>query len=330
MNSHFISEVKSKVFSLNQSGFEDLALQIFRFQAGENAIFRQYCELIGVDPAKVDKLAAIPFLPISLFKTQKILCCNEWELEFTSSGTTGSTQSVHYIAEKEIYLRSIEKGFVNFFGNPAKYEFFSLLPNYLERQGSSLIYMMRYLAQLSGQPQQNFYLYDFEALKKSLQKCLAAGKRKPFLVGVSFALLDFAAQFPMDLSRGIVMETGGMKGRREEITREELHSRLKRALNLEVVHSEYGMTELLSQAYSEGEGVFTCQPWMKVLPRDPRDPLSLLHEGRGALNVIDLANIASCSFIATDDLCKVFSGGSFSVQGRLDSSDIRGCNLMVD
>jgi phenylacetate-coenzyme A ligase PaaK-like adenylate-forming protein len=311
--------------------FRATALQVFYYQARYTPVYKDYLAALRVDPRSVKELEQIPFLPIDFFKSHQVIV--EWknaEVVFKSSGTTGTTTSCHHVADTSLYHKSFSTGFRQFYGNPEKYCILALLPVYKERSGSSLVHMMDHLITDSGHPDSGFYLHNLEELASVLQK--RNEDRKPtLLVGVSFALLDLAEQYPMILGDHImVMETGGMKGQRKELVRSELHEQLKTSFGLDAIHSEYGMTELLSQAYSMGEGVFRCPPWMKVLVRDPNDPLELLGAGQsGGLNVIDLANLNSCSFIATGDLGKVFEDGSFEVLGRFDHSDIRGCNLLV-
>ena len=279
----------------------------------------------------MSEVKQIPFLPIEFFKTHTVMV--EWkraEMVFESSGTTGTSPSFHHVADASLYHKSFSTAFRQFYGNPDKYCILALLPAYLEGKGSSLVYMMDQLITESKHPESGFYLNNLEELSSVLHK--RNNDRTPtLLVGVSFALLDLAEQYPMTLGDHIlVMETGGMKGRKKEMVRSELHEQLMSAFGLDSIHSEYGMTELFSQAYSKGEGIFQSPPWMQILVRDPNDPLSLLPPGQsGGINVIDLANLNSCSFIATADLGKVYEDGSFEVLGRFDHSDIRGCNLLV-
>ncbi|MFD1314973.1 acyl transferase [Namhaeicola litoreus] len=310
--------------------FEHTAIEVFKIQAVQNPVYHNFIKLLGVNPTKVNSIAQIPFLPISFFKTENIVSSTKLpELVFTSSGTTGTEQSKHFVSDIQLYKDSFTCGFNHFYGSPADFTFLALLPGYLERTGSSLIYMMKDLIMLSGTPESGFYLNDHEKLARIITE-LESKNRKTILIGVSFALLDFIENYHFNLQNTIVMETGGMKGRRKELVREELHGLLKKGFGVNQIHSEYGMTELLSQAYSKGEGRFYCPPWMKVSIRDTEDPLSLLPKGKsGGINVIDLANLNSCSFIATQDLGKTYEDGSFEILGRFDNSDIRGCNLMV-
>ena len=314
-----------QIFDPNMD-FEATALKVFRFQAGNNPVYREFLDLIKCDASCVCSIKEIPFLPIELFKSHKVLIGDsDPEIIFESSGTTGSIPSRHYVKDLSIYEKSIEKGFEQFFGSISDYQFFPLLPAYLERQGSSLIYMVQKFMEWSGQ-EPKFYLYEHEELIADLKK----SNKKPFLIGVSFALLDLCETVNEPLGSALVMETGGMKGRRREMIREELHSSIKNGLGIENVMSEYGMTELLSQAYSKKAGIFNCPSWMSVVIKDPYDPERTESAGKtGLINVIDLANIYSCSFIATSDLGKQYSDGSFEVLGRVDNSDIRGCNLLV-
>lgn len=321
----------AEIFNLNTANqFEDLALKIFKFQFENNATYRSFCDLLYRHPADVKTIRDIPFLPIQFFKTRDILSTNNSiEKIFTSSGTTGSITSKHLVSDIKIYEESYNKGFHHFYGNIEDYVVLALLPSYLERDGSSLIYMVDDLISKSKQPESGFYLNNFEDLAQTLHH-LETRKQKTLLIGVSFALLNLVEQFQFNLNHTIVMETGGMKGRRKEIIRQELHAILQTGFGVSQIHSEYGMTELLSQAYSKGNGVFECPPWMKVLTRDTEDALSSQQPNKtGGVNIIDLANINSCSFIATQDLGKVNENGQFEIIGRFDNSDIRGCNLMA-
>jgi phenylacetate-coenzyme A ligase PaaK-like adenylate-forming protein len=319
------------IFSIqNQTEFENVALDVFKFQFENNAVYRSFCDLLYIHPSDVKRIADIPFLPISFFKTHDILSTSEEIQEtFTSSGTTGSITSKHQVTNVSIYEESFLKGFKHFYGNIEEYTILALLPNYLEREGSSLVYMVNDLIEKSNKPESGFYLNNLTALKSKLETLDNQGE-KVLLIGVSFALLDLVESHTFQLKNTIIMETGGMKGRRKELIREELHEILKQGFGVQHIHSEYGMTELLSQAYSKGNGVFKCPNWMRVLTRDTEDPLSIQTPGKtGGLNVIDLANINSCSFIATQDLAKGSNDGTFEILGRFDNSDIRGCNLMV-
>lgn len=320
-----------KIFSIDsQKDFEALALEIFRYQFVNNEVYQQFCRLLGREPGQVTSLEQIPFLPIEFFKSHKLLSSKDpVEMVFTSSGTTGSSTSRHLVTDLSIYEESFRKGFEKFYGDISEYAILALLPSYLERKGSSLIYMVQDLIERSGNRHSGFYLNDLKELKQKLIALDAAGQ-KVLLIGVSFALLDLVESFSFKLQNSIVMETGGMKGRRKEMIREELHLVLSKGFGVEKIHSEYGMTELLSQAYSNGDGIFECPPWMKILARDPEDALQFLPQGKtGGLNIIDLANINSCSFIATQDLGKVLPDGRLEILGRFDNSDIRGCNLLL-
>ena len=310
--------------------FSQRALQVFNYQYLNNQVYRRFCDLLQCNPAEVDRLEKIPFLPIEFFKTHKIVSSEaSEEVTFTSSGTTGNQTSKHYITDTGIYEESFRRGFTHFYGNVEDYAVLALLPSYLEREGSSLIYMVQDLIKKSSNPASGFYLHNLDSLVKNLQELEEKGQ-KTWLIGVSFALLDLAENYSLNLKHTTVMETGGMKGRRKEMIRRELHEKLKKGLGVETVHSEYGMTELLSQAYSLKNGIFECPPWMKILIRDPEDALTLLPKKKsGGINVIDLANINSCSFIATQDLGKNLGHGKTEILGRFDNSDIRGCNLMV-
>ncbi len=322
-----------QIFSLrpyDNKGFQKLAMDVFHFQYAHNIVYREFCDNLERSPGRVRHPDEIPFLPIDLFKNRRVVSFEgEADKVFRSSGTTGSMTSRHHVADLAVYERSFLDGFRLFYGAPDNYCILALLPGYLERQDSSLVYMANRLIEESRHPQSGFYLDELERLADVLKGLEAEGQRV-LLLGVSFALLDFAERHPMSLSNSIVMETGGMKGRRREMVREELHGILCRAFDIRSIHSEYGMTELLSQAWSKGEGRFECPPWMRVLTRDSNDPLSFTGAGQGGgINVIDLANMYSCSFIATQDLGRVFPDRSFEVLGRFDQSDVRGCNLMA-
>ncbi|WP_242203942.1 LuxE/PaaK family acyltransferase [Aestuariivivens insulae] len=313
-----------------QTEFENLALKVFKFQFENNRVYRSFCDLLYKHPSEITSVKDIPFLPIQFFKSHPVLSSEaNIEATFTSSGTTGSSTSKHYVTNLDIYTQSFSKGFQKFYGNIEDYVVLALLPSYLEREGSSLIYMVDNLIKRSNHPESGFYLNDLNELKDTLTTLDTNGK-KVLLIGVSFALLDLVEQHQFNLEHTIVMETGGMKGRRKELIRIELHDRLQKGFGVNAIHSEYGMTELLSQAYSKGQGLFSCPPWMQVLTRDTEDALTVQGYGKtGGINIIDLANINSCAFIATQDLGCVYQNGTFEVIGRFDNSDIRGCNLMV-
>ncbi|MFK7003534.1 acyl transferase [Flavobacterium covae] len=322
--SNDIFEISSK------KEFEKRTLKIFRFQYHNNLVYQQFCSLLKKDVSNVKKIEDIPFLPIQFFKTNDILSSKEEkQITFTSSGTTGIATSKHHVTDLSFYRESYRQAFKQFYGNIEDYVILALLPSYLEREGSSLIYMVDDLIQLSNNLESGFYLNNYDELIEKLIKLDAEG-HNVLLIGVTYALLDLVEKQKFNLKNTIIMETGGMKGRRKEIIREELHKILSNGFGVPIIHSEYGMTELLSQAYSLGNGIFECPMWMKIIIRDPEDPLTLLSEGKtGGINIIDLANINSCSFIATQDLGKIIDYNSFEVLGRFDNSDIRGCNLMV-
>lgn len=314
----------------NEEDFERETLKAFHYQFEYNNTYRSFCDLLYKHPSEIKHSREIPFLPIQFFKTHTILTQGATvTTTFTSSGTTGETTSKHFIADADLYKESFTTAFTQSYGNPEDFIILALLPSYLERSGSSLIYMVQHLMDSTHHPDSGFYLNNHKDLASKLRK-LDKNDKKIMLIGVSFALLDLIENHRFDLHNTIVMETGGMKGRRKELIREELHTRLQNGFGVSQIHSEYGMTELLSQAYSKGKGIFTPQPWMKVYTRDTEDALTLHNTPRsGALNIIDLANQYSCPFIATQDLGRVFQDGSFTVLGRFDNSDIRGCNLMA-
>ena len=320
-----------KIFTItNQNEFKSLALSIFKFQYENNPVYQNFCNHLKRDPKNVKAIIEIPFLPIQFFKSKQIVATTtEPQIIFESSGTTGDLTSKHFVSNTTIYKKSYLKGFQDFYGAIDEYCVLALLPSYLERQGSSLIYMVEDLIKKSNHSDSGFYLNDFYGLKNKLEK-LENTAVKTLLIGVSFALLDLVEKHSFSLKHTLVMETGGMKGRRKEMIRNELHEVLKKGFGVPTIHSEYGMTELLSQAYSKGDGIFKCPPWMKVLTRDTENPLEIYSTTKtGGINIIDLANINSCSFIATQDLGKTYDNGDFEVLGRFDHSDVRGCNLMV-
>ena len=318
-----IENIRNKIFEINSDNqLNEIALEIFLFQYNSNPVYRQYVDLNNIRIEDIDHYKKIPFLPIELFKSHKIISGNlEPEKVFSSSGTTGISTSKHYVTDLSIYEKSFIACFESFYGKPDQYLILALLPSYLEREDSSLVYMVEKLIKLSNNSGSGFYLHNSEDLARKINQ--SRGQRI-FLLGVTYALLELSEKLEMDLQKGIVMETGGMKGRRKEIVREELHRMLCSEFHSDKIHSEYGMTELLSQAYSNGDGIFRAPPWMKILIRDTNDPKSLLGDGKtGGINVIDLANIYSCSFIATQDLGKTHPDGSFEVLGSFDNSDIR-------
>ena len=332
---------KDKVLAVSDSTFEELALDLFHFQYENNGVYQQYITALSIDPGAVQNIEQVPFLPLRFFKSHAIQTTSfDPAIVFESSGTTGTVNSRHYVKDSQWYKDVFTKGFELFYGPAKDWCILGLLPSYLERENSSLVFMVNELIGLSGHSQSGFYLDDYNKLS-SLIKELEQQNQKTLLIGVTFALLDFASVYSIreknaPLRHTVIMETGGMKGRRKEMVRAEVHAILKTSFDLSIIHSEYGMTELLSQAYSAGNGIFHCPPWMKVLIRDEDDPLEIRSPGprtsapvRGAINIIDLANIYSCSFIATDDAGKLLPGGSFEVLGRIDNSDIRGCSLMV-
>ena len=322
---------KQKVFSIkSEQQFNEVALKVFRRQAENCIIYKEFIAGLNIEPAKVQAIDQIPFLPIEFFKTHAILSsADHVEVVFTSSGTTGISTSSHFVTDASWYAESFRSAFRLFYGDIENYTILALLPSYIEREGSSLIYMADDWIKQSNNPESGFFLYNHDELYQRLKKQQQARKRT-LLIGVTFALLDFVESYTIDFPGLIVMETGGMKGRRKEMIREELHEQLCRGFGVDRIHSEYGMTELLSQAYSKGNGIFTCPPWMKIIARDTNDPMTLLNNNvTGGINVIDLANINSCSFIATQDLGKVYADNSFEVLGRFDNSDLRGCNLLI-
>ena len=314
----------------NQKQFEKIALKVFRFQYENNSVYRDFCDFLKLEKSSVKSLQQIPFLPIQFFKSHEVVSSTNPAQEiFTSSGTTGMITSKHLVTDVTLYEQSYRNAFSEFYGNIEDYAVLALLPSYLERKGSSLIYMVNDLIQLSNNTNSGFYLNNYDELTSKLIE-LDSGGQNVLLIGVTYALLDLIEQQNFQLQNTIVMETGGMKGKRKEIIREELHEILCKGFGVSNIHSEYGMTELLSQAYSLGNGIFECPNWMQILIRDTEDALSYVSTGKtGGINVIDLANINSCSFIATQDLGKKYPNNSFEVLGRFDNSDIRGCNLMV-
>jgi len=319
------------IFSIQtDADFVQAALQTFGYQYQHNQVYQRFCTLLGRTPDKVRQLTDIPFLPIEFFKSEAVYCGNERPTTvFTSSGTTGSQTSRHYVKDLAVYQQSFRQGFADFYGNIEEYTVLALLPSYLERTGSSLITMVADLIERSGSADSGFYLNEYNLLAEKLTSLDRSG-RKVLLIGVSFALLDLVETHRFQLKNTIVMETGGMKGRRKELIREELHAILCEGFGVEHIHSEYGMTELLSQAYSAGSGLYESVRWLKVLIRDTNDALSYQRPLKtGGINLIDLANIHSCSFIATQDLGRLHPDGRFEVLGRFDNADIRGCNLLI-
>jgi phenylacetate-coenzyme A ligase PaaK-like adenylate-forming protein len=326
------SDLSERIFSSDSGrSFSNTALEIFRFQSENNPVYRNFLDSLGKRHKEVHTLEEIPYLPVEFFRTQKVVTAKmSSAIVFESSGTTTSEPGRHYVVSPELYETSFLRTFRMFYGEPSDYLIAGLLPSYIERSNSSLVYMVNTLIKYSLNPLSGFYMSKTGDLIKSIRGAISEG-RKVLLLGVSFALLDLAEKHSPDLHGAIVMETGGMKGRRVEITRTELHEILKEHFNVHSIHSEYGMTELLSQAYSSGEGIFYTPPWMKVLIRDPQDPLSIIGKTgvTGGINIIDLANLYSCSFIATGDLGSLRDDGGFEVIGRFDNSEIRGCNLLA-
>ncbi|MBR0335499.1 MAG: acyltransferase [Alistipes sp.] len=315
-----------RIFSISSpEQFNAMALEVFRFQAEHCAVYAEYLRLIGVDPASITRIEDIPMLPICLFKSHDIYSAQTPpQIVFTSSATTGMSFSRHLVADTSIYERDFTEGFRLFYGDIKQWSVYGLLPNYLERTGSSLVYMVDSLIRQAGSG--GFYLHNYEKLLSDM----AADSRPKILIGVTYALLELAEKYAPKLDNTVVMETGGMKGRRKEMSKEELHGLLCSAFGVERIHSEYGMAELLSQGYSTGEGLFASPPWMRVIVRDINDPFTHLEAGRrGAIDIIDLGNIYSCSFIATEDVGIAYADNTFRIEGRITDADIRGCNLLV-
>ncbi|GAB4295626.1 MAG: acyltransferase [Marinilabiliales bacterium] len=314
----------------NTESFKDTVLKIYQYQYNKNKIYRKYIDLLGRNNKKISQIENIPFLPVELFKYHKILCEEKYDIVFYSSGTTSSEKSVHYVHDLKLYEESALKSFTNFYGHPGKYCFLALLPGYVENKSSSLVYMLNYFINIGKHPDSGFYLYEHEQLLKKLFK-LEKEKQKAILFGVTHALLDLADKIDFPLNNTIIIETGGMKGLKKELTKAELYEILKNKYQTDRIHSEYGMTELLSQAYAKKDARFYPPSWMRIFIRDLYDPFNILPHGKkGAINIIDLANYHSCSFIATSDIGISYQDGSFEVLGRVDKSDIRGCNLLVE
>lgn len=323
----------NSIFSIrNGNDFETLALEVFHYQAENNPVYKEYISYLKQDVGSIDNIFQIPFLPVDFFKSHEVITGSKPESGctiFHSSGTTGQVPGKHYLLEPSVYIKSFVRSFTTFYPNWKEMPILALLPGYLENKNSSLIYMVNYLIKESGQPESNFYLNNFEELNQHIVFLESTGK-KYFLFGVSFALLDFLEGYQPVIRNGTIIETGGMKGRKEEMTRKELHNRFKKYTHQQAIHSEYGMTELLSQAYSKKDGIYNTPPWMKIVIRDVYDPFSNVgYEQSGGINIIDLANINSCSFIETKDIGKLHTDGSFEVLGRYDHSVVRGCNLLV-
>lgn len=330
MGYFFHREPVNYLNSIDRGNFDSIALELFRLQYARNKVYKSFVDALSVRPEDVQDVTCIPFLPVSFFKSHDVVTGDKapGATVFYSSATTSDTPSRHIVNDIALYDANLLKGFRQFYGNPQEYVFLGLLPSYLQRNGSSLVYMVQKLMEHSGKEMNGFYLDEHEQLYNVLNSLEAVGQ-KYLLVGVTFGLLDFAERYSMKLQNGIVMETGGMKGRRQEMTRGEVHETLKKSLGVQRVHSEYGMTELLSQAYAVQDGIFQPSSTMKLLVREQNDPLELNSAGTGNLNIIDLANLHSCAFIATDDIGTVYEDGSFEVLGRTDHSALRGCNLMV-
>jgi len=323
----------SDIFGIqDERHFREAALKVFYFQKKQNPVYKRFLEALSASRLSVSEPYAIPCMPVEIFKKHKVLSTNQEPLlVFESSGTTGMETSRHWVWDANLYKASFIEGFRLFWGDPSEWTFLALLPSYLERQNSSLVYMMKGLMEQSNSPYNGFYLNEYRLVMEKARQALRWGQGKVMLVGVSFALLDLAECCPADIGDVVVVETGGMKGRRRELTRQELHDILKEAFGVDQIASEYGMTELLSQAWSRGEGRFRTPPWMRIFLTEPEDPFALVPPGRsGLINIIDLANYWSCSFLATRDIGKFLPDGSFEVLGRHDLADIRGCNLMVN
>lgn len=320
----------NKIFDIqSDDDFLYAAIETFRYQYEHISVYREFCDLLKTEPSQVKEIQDIPFLPIEIFKSHKVIAENrKAQTVFVSSGTTGQITSRHYVADLHLYERSFTHGFNRVYGLASNYTILALLPSYLERKGSSLIYMVNHLIEQSSNPHSGFYLNEIEALAQKLRFLEKQGQ-KTLLIGVSYALLDLIEMETFDLKNTVIMETGGMKGRRKELVKAEFHNLLKEGFGVQKIHSEYGMTELLSQAYSTGDGIFQNPPWMKILTRDTEDARSYVSGKTGGINVIDLANIYSCAFIATQDLGRAYDDNRFEILGRFSSSDVRGCNLLV-
>ncbi|MTI39904.1 acyl transferase [Fulvivirga lutimaris] len=326
---NFIKSFEQKLFRIDQHDFDALALELFQYQSNANSVYKRFIQELGINTNQIKKISQIPFLPIQMFKSHKVMC-GEWipEVSFASSGTTGAMASKHHVKKLEFYRNHSLSIFNKFYGSPTQFHFMALLPSYLERNNSSLVYMVDELIKESKSEYSSFYLDDIEALIKNVEKAKKTDKRI-FLIGVSFALLDLAGKHELDLSEAIIMETGGMKGRRKEMIRDELHDQLKKAFNVRFIHSEYGMTELMSQAYAKEGGVFFTDNKLRILLRDLNDPFDFAKNDRqGGINVIDLGNYNTCAFIETQDIGRRVGDG-FEVLGRFDNSESRGCNLMI-
>ena len=318
-----------KIFNVDDKNFEQIAFEVFRFQYINNNIYKSYCDLLKKTPSNIGDISGIPFLPISFFKSHSVMCTKKYDKVFHSSGTTNENLSKHYVSDIHIYEQSFLKNFIDNYGDPKDYVILGLLPNYMENENSSLIYMVNNLIELSESNDSGFFLKEYDFIIEKM-KSLARENKKIILVGVSYALLDLTESKNLNFENTIIIETGGMKGRRREMIKKELHETLKERTGLKKIHSEYGMTELLSQAYSKGDGIFSCPNWMRVFIRDINDPNFLYSNNKsGGINIIDLANINSCSFIATEDMGSLHKNGNFEIMGRIDHTDTRGCNLLV-
>ena len=318
-----------KIFNVDDKNFEQIAFEVFQFQYINNNIYKSYCDLLKKTPSNIGDISGIPFLPISFFKSHSVICTKKYDKVFHSSGTTNENLSKHYVSDINIYEQSFLKNFIDNYGDPKDYVILGLLPNYMENENSSLIYMVNNLIELSESNDSGFFLKEYDFIIEKM-KSLARENKKIILVGVSYALLDLTESKNLNFENTIIIETGGMKGRRREMIKKELHETLKERTGLKKIHSEYGMTELLSQAYSKGDGIFSCPNWMRVYIRDINDPNFLYSNNKsGGINIIDLANINSCSFIATEDMGSLHKNGNFEIMGRIDHTDTRGCNLLV-
>lgn len=318
-----------KIFNVDDKNFEQIAFEVFRFQYINNNIYKSYCDLLKKTPSNIGDISGIPFLPISFFKSHSVMCTKKYDKVFHSSGTTNENLSKHYVSDIHIYEQSFLKNFIDNYGDPKDYVILGLLPNYMENENSSLIYMVNNLIELSESNDSGFFLKEYDFIIEKM-KSLARENKKIILIGVSYALLDLTESKNLNFENTIIIETGGMKGRRREMIKKELHETLKERTGLKKIHSEYGMTELLSQAYSKGDGIFSCPNWMRVFIRDINDPNFLYSNNKsGGINIIDLANINSCSFIATEDMGSLHKNGNFEIMGRIDHTDTRGCNLLV-
>ena len=318
-----------KILNVDHKNFQEVTFNVFHFQYKNNPVYKSYCNLLKKNPANIKEISAIPFIPISFFKSHSVICTKKYEKVFYSSGTTSENLSKHYVSDINIYEKSFMKNFMDNYGHPKDFVILGLLPNYMENKNSSLIYMVDNLIKLSKSNESGFFLGQYDFIIEKI-KNLCKGNKKVILFGVSYALLDLTENRNLNLKNTIIIETGGMKGRRKEIIKKELHETLKQRTGLKKIHSEYGMTELLSQAYSKGDGIFSCPNWMRILIRDINDPNFIYSNNKsGGINIIDLANVNSCSFIATEDMGSLHKNGSFEIMGRIDHSDTRGCNLLL-